>query len=482
MEQTEKTTRLPLLGMLLTTALVLGGLYALYWWAGHRAEFLAQRALAAGDKTDWAQAEQLGAQAEAAGAANVLDALTYAQAQALLDEGDFAAARELFASLGEYEDAPRQVMACGYRQAEALEREGLLEEARDAFLAVAGFEDALYRADHCRYALAEQRLQEGDEQAAFRLFWELGDFADASQRARTIACAMTGEPDEALALLYAQGHTPEDQIRQDRLQRHRDALQSHRLAAGHGHAAFLTEGGAVLSAGDNSLGQCETGDWTEVVALAAGYAHTLGLTADGRVLAAGDDAYGQCETEGWTDVVRIFCGPWDSFGLRADGTWLHCGFSDLSALSGWTDIQSLSAGERVLLGLRRNGSLLSSQPDQGKGWQNLCMVCPAGFSAVGLKADGTLLSQGPDLSAWADIVAIQSSATLLVGLTLEGTLVCAPLLPPEGSFLSALAAEGDVVGLALGGTFALVLHADGTLTAPGAGDEIARLCALSVGE
>ena len=476
MEQTERKTKLPLLGMLLTTALVLGGLYALYWWTGHRAEIYAQKALAAVDSTDWEQAAQLGEQAEAAGASDVLNALTYAQAQSLLADGDFDGARELFLQLGDYEDAVQQALACVYKQAEALEEAGSWADARDRFLSVAGYEDALYRADRCRYALAEQALAAGDESAAFQAFLELGAFEDAPQRARAIACAMTGEPDEELALMYAQGHTPEDQIRQDRIQRHRDALQSHRLAAGHGHAALLTDAGKVLSAGDNDLGQCETGSWTDVTALAAGYDHTLGLTANGRVLATGDNSCHQCETQDWTDVVRVFCGPWDSFGLRSDGTLLHCGFLEFTALSGWTNLRSLSAGERALFAVRQSGSLLSSQAEQGKSWQNLYMACPTGYTAAGLRTDGTLLSDSLDLSAWTDVVAIYSSATLLVGITLDGTLLIEPLLPADPAFLAALAAEKDVVGLALSGTYALVLHADGTLTAPCAPKAIQALC------
>ena len=63
MKQTEKSNRLPLLGMLLTTILVLGGLYALRWWTINRADIYTQRALAAGAQGNWAEAETLGRQA-----------------------------------------------------------------------------------------------------------------------------------------------------------------------------------------------------------------------------------------------------------------------------------------------------------------------------------------------------------------------------------------------------------------------------------
>ncbi len=65
----------------------------------------------------------------------------------------------------------------------------------------------------------------------------------------------------------------------------------------------LTSGGRVMSAGSNSHGQCETGDWADVVAVAAGSLHTLAVRGDGSVLAAGCDGDGQCRVEGW----RLSC-------------------------------------------------------------------------------------------------------------------------------------------------------------------------------
>ena len=166
MERNVKRDRLPLFGMLLITALVLGGLYGLHWWIEHRADIYAQRALAAGWQQDWTEAEEWARKAEAVGASGVLDKLTYDRATALFEAGDYAAARQLYGELGTYREAARQVMACDYRQAEALEATGDYAAARDAFLAVAGYEDALNRADRCLYAIAEGSLASGDTEAA----------------------------------------------------------------------------------------------------------------------------------------------------------------------------------------------------------------------------------------------------------------------------------------------------------------------------
>lgn len=471
MEQNAQQTKLPILGMILTTALVLAGLGALLWWSTHREEVYARRALAAAAVQDWAQAESWGRMAENAGAADVLNEIAAQKADALFEAGDYEAARALYLELG----FARQVMACTYRLGKALEAAGDLTAARDAFLSAAGYEDALARADRCRYALAQAAQAAGDLQTAFDGYLALGDYEDAPQRARTVAVALTGQTDEETALLYAQGYTLEALSLQEQLQQKRDDLQSRRLAAGRGHAVLLTEGGTVKAAGDDSFGQCGVDGWTDVVAVAAGYAHTLGLTADGRVLAAGNDEYGQCDVSGWTDVVEIYCGPWDSYGLTRDGTLLHAGYRDLSALSGWTGVQRVASGDGVLFGLRENGALLSSLPDQAQTWPDAVDLAAAGHTPVGLKKDGTLLSADMDLSSWTEVVAIDSSAALLLGLKLDGTLLVSPLLPSDAALLSALSREQRVVGLSAAGTWVLLLHEDGSLSAPGASFDLSPL-------
>ena len=73
MEQNPQPNKLPLLGMIVTTALVLGALCALLWWSTHRREVYARRAMAAAAQGDWTLAEAWGQKAENAGADDVLN-------------------------------------------------------------------------------------------------------------------------------------------------------------------------------------------------------------------------------------------------------------------------------------------------------------------------------------------------------------------------------------------------------------------------
>lgn len=472
--------KLPLWGMLLTTVLVLGGLCAFVWWTANRGNVYARRAQAAAEQGDWDLATRLGTQADGGAPGNVVKTLSYRQAQSLLDAGDLIEAHSRFEALGPFEDASMRALECTYRLAEQAEAAGELDAALQGYLAAVGYEDALSRADGCRYALAEKNLASGDNQAAFQGFLDLGDFRDAQQRARAIAVTLTEEPNEELALLLAQGYTAADWEKRAQLSHMLQSLSSHRLAAGRGHAVFLTDAGTVRAAGDNAQGQCDVDGWADVTAVDAGYAHTLALTADGGVLAAGDNSCGQCDVNEWKNVVKIFCGPWDSYGLTDAGTVLHCGFSPLTTLSGWSGVTFLAAGNGALFGLRQNGTILSEPADQGKNWQELRAVAVAGHAPVGLKEDGTLLSDGYDLSDWSDVVAVDSSPSLLVGLKVDGTLLAKPLLPVDAGLLSALAAEQDVIGFSVAGTYVLILHDDGTLTAPGAAFDLSALAAGSL--
>jgi len=101
------------------------------------------------------------------------------------------------------------------------------------------------------------------------------------------------------------------------------------LAAGRRHTVAIREDGTAVAVGDNRLGQCDVGDWRDIVSVAAGNvhlatntgnAHTVGLRGDGTVMASGWNRHGQCEMSGWRDIVAIAAGWCRTVALRADGT------------------------------------------------------------------------------------------------------------------------------------------------------------------
>ena len=466
----QKRSGTPAAGIIIITIAILAGLGLFWAWTSCRADVYRKWALKAAAESDWDRAFSLGEKADNVGASGTVTEVRYEKAEALYAAAEYAEAAQLYAALTGYRDADRMIIACRYGLAEEAERAGDLEAARDGFMSAAGYSDALSRADGCRYAIAERMLAEGDAQEAMLRFLELGDFLDARQRAEETACALTGETDPALALLYAQGYEQVTIELADALSDRREQLASDRLAAGHAQGAVLLPNGTVYYLGDDAQVRDEVEGWTDIVAVSAGYAHILGLRSDGSVAAAGDNSCGQCETAQWANVSKIVCGPWDSYAICADGTLLCCGYcSDQSITAGWTDVAALGAGEGALFAVRKNGTLLSNRTEWLRDWHDLCAVCSAGNGPVGLNRFGNVLSDDEALAEWTDVIDVRSSAALLVGLRADGTLLYRPLMPVKDELLAALAAEKDVTGISVAGTYVLLLHADGTLSTPGAG-------------
>ena len=59
--------------------------------------------------------------------------------------------------------------------------------------------------------------------------------------------------------------------------------------------------------------------------VAAGWQHTVGLKSDGTVVAVGRNSEGQCNVGNWTDIIQVDAGDFDTVGLKSDGTVVAVG-------------------------------------------------------------------------------------------------------------------------------------------------------------
>ena len=435
-------------------------------WEKNRAvryETLAEQAAEIGDME---QAESYAAQLEPEKAEKLLQDIAYRNAEQAFQSGCYAEAEAAFLALGTYGDAQTRVRECRYALAVELERTGDDEAARDAFFALVPYEDAEERYYACCYRIASQILADGDGYQAFQAFCELIPYADAEELAIGIAMELTGESDPQKAVALAKGLSEDDWQRIVQLENARETLITGRIDTGHAYAVLLSENGNAQAVGDSTYGQCDVSAFTDLTAVAAGYRHTVGLKSDGTVVAAGDNMYGQCDVSGWTDAVSIACGPWDTFAIRTDGTLLHCGFSDYD-LTGWEDLLSVSACETALIGVRRDGMLLSTRAEdrfQGNSFVDAVITMDAAFA---LRDDGTVCATDERVSVWTNVVLLEGSSTVLVGLCADGTLLAHAMLPENEMFAAALSRQTNVSEIAVSGTFALIRHTDGTLSACG---------------
>jgi alpha-tubulin suppressor-like RCC1 family protein len=212
------------------------------------------------------------------------------------------------------------------------------------------------------------------------------------------------------------------------------------VTGGFGHTVGLKSDSTVVAVGSNSYGQCNVGEWMDIVQVDGGYEHTVGLKSNGTVVAVGDNAYGQCNVTGWTDITQVVAGRQHTVGLKSDGTVVAVGDNEYGQcnVSGWTDIIQVAAGANSwhTVGRRSDGTVVAAggnwggQCDVG-GWIDIIQVATGGHHTVGLKDDGTVVAVGRDnhgetnVVSWTDIVQIAGGCQLTIALKSDGTVVTA---------------------------------------------------------
>ena len=88
----------------------------------------------------------------------------------------------------------------------------------------------------------------------------------------------------------------------------------------------LKSDGTVVTAGNNSNGQCDVASWEDIVYVSAGLWHTLGLKSDGTVVAAGSNDFGECDVSALKNIVSVDAGGYHfTTALTSDGEIITIG-------------------------------------------------------------------------------------------------------------------------------------------------------------
>lgn len=194
-----------------------------------------------------------------------------------------------------------------------------------------------------------------------------------------------------------------------------------RLATGFAHTVVLMEDGTVRAFGDNTYGQTDVADWTNVVAVAAGAYHTLGLTADGRVLACGDNTYGQADTTLFTGVEALAAGDYTTCMLLSAGEVFCVGFQTYGFL------QSLGAAEHLWAGsyglaVQTADGLNVSHPSLALDAPCQSMALSRGY-AIGIDAQGNTHCSTPLVPAWTNVARVSAGENAALALTENGEVL-----------------------------------------------------------
>ena len=283
-----------------------------------------------------------------------------------------------------------------------------------------------------QYKAAEELYAAGDYYGAATMFEALGDYRDSAEKyilakQKSSIFYTISAMDSHTVGLKTDGTVVATKYTRDYYSGQCDVgdwTNIVTVSAGGFHTVGLKADGTVVATkytGDHYSGQCDVGDWTSIVAVSAGYVHTVGLKSDGTVVAVGNNGHGQCDVSNWTDIIAVSAGNSHTLGLKADGTvvateykrggYQYSGHCDVS---GWKDIVAVSAGDSHTVGLKADGSVVAvGNNAYGKcdvsNWKDIVAVSAGDSHTVGLKADGSVVAVGDnyygqrDVDDWADI-------------------------------------------------------------------------------
>lgn len=106
----------------------------------------------------------------------------YERATELFNEGGYAEAETVFASLGNYQKSSYMAKECRYKQAEQLFADGEVKRAREIFSGLGNHGNSLNMLKECDYAIAVELEKQGELKSAAEAFEALGVFSDSKAR------------------------------------------------------------------------------------------------------------------------------------------------------------------------------------------------------------------------------------------------------------------------------------------------------------
>lgn len=295
-----------------------------------------------------------------------------------------------------------------------------------------------------------------------------------------------------------------------------------------GHVIALCADGSIQTC-NNRDGVCNSDEWKDLISIEMGYSNTVGLRADGTVVACGKDTnlYGKNigindNVSKWKDIKAIRIAGNFVVGLRIDGTVVACGKSSsclddekwdaiVRNVNKWKDIVAIDATTNGVVGLCRNGSvkygdtsskthsyitslhdianiqavsyhtaafsqngtvkLIASNGVDAE-WSNVKSISGEFVTKVCLRDDGTVFTWKDDdkqlsVDNWKNIVAIDSGASYVVGLTQNGTVVACG---NNNNGQCNVSDWKDIVAIKTNGALLTVgIRADGTVVSCGSG-------------
>ena len=209
--------------------------------------------------------------------------------------------------------------------------------------------------------------------------------------------------------------------------------------------------------------------------------HVLGLSSDGRVYAFGGNCAGQCNVGDWRDVVQIAAYHTLSVGVRKDGTVLTCGSNEniREKVSAWRDIECVYTGlfNQNLVGLKTDGTVVTTADyPEVSAWRGIIDIVCSGDIIVGLTANGEEYFAGELPGA---LKRTTRKGVLAINLALSSATTILQnnqvIIDNIGEDVESIPCKDSIVVSTKGYSHVIDIHEDGTVSAVSLTDSEAPL-------
>lgn len=187
------------------------------------------------------------------------------------------------------------------------------------------------------------------------------------------------------------------------------------------------------------------------------------------------------QVEGWSNLVQLVGDKRYGYAaLKSDGTVISIGvvnsvWENTALAENWTDVVHIVSDDGVIYGLKQDGTIyvhtqrgdiLDQMHLEKKlaAWTDIVQIA-GGAELFALKSDKTVLSTASNFYAykeWEGIMKIAASATALVGIKEDGTVV-AECKYPCGFAEEDLAGWDEVEDIAVCNDYCIAIRQDGTV-------------------
>lgn len=198
-----------------------------------------------------------------------------------------------------------------------------------------------------------------------------------------------------------------------------------KVAEGATFTVILKEDGTLISRGLMDKFADEISGWKNIIDVACGDGHIIAVDNEGDVLCTGDNTYGQCEIENKTDIKNVYATHRGSILVGNDNKLHGAGeFIGSSKIKNYENIIDIASSEDTLVLLNSNGHIeyesKSLSFNTAGTWNNIKAVACGNDFIAGLDEDGYvhidinnyLIEE--TVNSWKDIIAIKAADEYLI--------------------------------------------------------------------